>query len=152
MIDSVTQGDHPVLNALREMLKVFSRNSDVPLWRAVVEHGSPYIGIDRPKGYGQRAMKQCFVNATKLALTGRGTYVEGFAMSSSGLPVHHAWVTLDGVHAIDATWANAAAHSYYGIQFPRTVLAKWALRRGYFGLLVPWDPEIVREALTGMGA
>jgi hypothetical protein len=150
MIDSATQGDLPVLNGLREMLEAFSGNSAVPLWRAVVEHGSPYIGIDRPKGYRPRAVKQCFVNAGRLAFEDRGFYVEGFAMSSLGSPVHHAWVTLDGVHAIDVTWANAPAHSYYGIQFPRIVLTKWTNRRGNWGLLDPWDPEILRETVPGI--
>jgi hypothetical protein len=79
MIDSATQGDQPLLNGLREMLEVFGRNSAVALWRAVVEYGSAYIGIDRPKGYRQRAVKQCFINPTRLAFKDRGTYVEGFA-------------------------------------------------------------------------
>jgi hypothetical protein len=48
--------------------------------REVVAHGRPYIGVDRPKGYRKRKPKQCFWNAAHLALTDRGTYVEGYAI------------------------------------------------------------------------
>ena len=50
----------------------------------------PFIGIERPKGFRhQRAMKQCFRNAGELTSDERGIYVEGFADTHCGLPVHH---------------------------------------------------------------
>ena len=74
---------------------------------AVLEHGRPYVGISRPKGYRKLKDKKCFYNAGKLALANRGTYVEGFTGFGSALfPIHHAWLTLDGEHAIDVTWAD----------------------------------------------
>jgi hypothetical protein len=45
-------------------------------------------------------------NALSLAVNDRGHYVEGFALPpGSDQPTHHAWITLDDVHAIDVTWA-----------------------------------------------
>jgi hypothetical protein len=106
------------LKGLRALLDKFRGNSDAPIWQAVADHGRPYIGIDRPKGFRQRALKQCYANAGRLAMAGRGIYVEGFATISQGDITPHAWITLDGLHAIDPTWSMAPSHFYYGIQFP----------------------------------
>src|SRR5262245_18836640 len=108
---------------LSELLRhiEWARSAGRPFEREafVVEHGRSYIG-KRVNNFRQRARKKCFVNAGRLALERRGTYVEGFAMSPrSHAPVHHAWITLDGVHAIDVTWPNAPECSYFGIPFSK---------------------------------
>src|SRR5262245_35725576 len=87
---------------------------------AVVKHGRSYIGVKRLKNFRQRARKQCFVNAGRLALDGRGTYVEGFAMSpTSQSHIHHAWITLDGENALDVTWPDASKCSYLEFHSPK---------------------------------
>jgi hypothetical protein len=84
--------------------------------RAVISRGRPFIGIERPKGYRhQRAIKQCFWNAADAAMRGRGTYVEGFVVTPDDWwPFHHAWLTLDGQHAIDQTLPDAPKCHYFG--------------------------------------
>jgi hypothetical protein len=134
---------HPVLAELQYHLDQMARWRDKypdkypgwkpdPVRRAVVNHGRPYVGIARPKGFRKRKDKLCFANAGDLALDGRGIYVEGFA---GALPTHHAWLTIDGVHAIDPTWDNAPDVPYYGIPFPARLLSRTISRRGHWGML-----------------
>jgi hypothetical protein len=67
--------------------------------KAALKHDRPFIGIERPKGYRHQP-GQCFRSAGKLASCGRGIYVEGFAMPYGQAPVHHGWLTLDGIHDV----------------------------------------------------
>jgi hypothetical protein len=117
-----------IIADLKDMLRAFQGKgwSARSAMRAVINHGRPYVGVKRPKGYRKRKAKYCFHNAAMLAIEGRGTYVEGFASFLDGMPIHHAWVTLDGVHAIDVTWTwrDPADCSYFGIAFPTQILAR----------------------------
>jgi hypothetical protein len=122
--------------------------------RAVVENGRPYVGISRPSGYRKRKARQCFYNAADLALTDRGTYVEGYASSpTSGGPMHHAWVTLDGVHAVDVTWDGPADCYYVGIPFPNEIVARHGIDGGdWVPLLSPCGPSAALRALLAAPA
>jgi hypothetical protein len=99
-------------------------------------HG--FIPIKRPKGYRQRKAKACFANCSDLALDGRGKYCEGFAvgLADDGGPfifaVHHAWVTLDGIHAIDPTLKHPGVF-YFGIEYEVGAVAKKILAKPYRG-------------------
>jgi hypothetical protein len=119
------------------------------LMHAVVDHGRHYVGISRPKGYRKRKARQCFWNAADLALTDRGTYVEGYASSpTGGGPTHHAWVTLDGVHAVDVTWNAPADCHYVGIAFPKEIMARHGLQEGHWVPLLPdYEPSAALRAL-----
>jgi hypothetical protein len=93
----------------------------------LIERGKVFTPIKRPKGYRKRRDRECFMNAALLAIDRRGIYVEGLACSSlfPKLAAHHAWITLDGVHAIDPTWAEPGTF-YLGITFDvKTVARKW---------------------------
>jgi hypothetical protein len=115
--------------------------------REVVEHGRLYVGRSRPKGYRKRAAKQCFYNAGRLALDDRGIYVEGYA-SHSGYPVHHAWVTLDGTHAIDVTWDKPADCHNFGIAFPKEIVSRYCQwQRFWVSLLSDHEPSAALRAL-----
>lgn len=138
-----TAEDHPVVSELLRGNAVWMDRRAVP---TVLRHGRAFVGVGRPKSYRQRALKNCLRNAGDLAISDRGRYVEGFAISASGLCCQHAWITLDGVHAIDVTWPEAPACHYFGIEFPQPVLARWVRRRGYWGLLDPVDDEMLRDA------
>jgi hypothetical protein len=50
----------------------------------------------------RRAAKACFSNAYTLTMEKGGTYCEGIPVGKS-FGFHHAWITLDGEHAIDVT-------------------------------------------------
>jgi hypothetical protein len=103
----------------------FAGYTGVTIEPYVIEHGRPFTGIKRPKGYRRRAEKQCFHNAAMLAIEGKGTYVEGYAVSpTSGILIHHAWVTADDARAIDVTWTDPEQAAYFGVPIPNIVLAK----------------------------
>jgi hypothetical protein len=141
--------DHPVVAACRCVIA----RADAGKWidarreRFVLDHGRSYSGAERPRGYRhQRARKQCFMNAASLALDGRGTYVEGFAIRT-GTPVLHAWITLDGATAIDPTWPDATACHYFGIAFDEAPAIAKMCRRGTYGMLDPFDDDFLRELM-----
>jgi hypothetical protein len=46
-----------------------SKNTHVKVEEAVLEHGRPFIGIKRPKGYRLGPVRDCYVNAGDLAQT-----------------------------------------------------------------------------------
>jgi hypothetical protein len=119
--------------------------------QAVIDHGRPYVGIGRPKGYRKRKDKQCFFNAADLAMQGRGTYVEGYASLGSGFTTYHAWITLDSVHAIDPTWKIPGKH-YVGIAFPVEIVARFGLDGRYWKPLMGDDAAIraLRAAKPGV--
>ena len=75
------------------------------------------------------ADRRAIGNAADLAMQNRGTYVEGYASlveGGGGFPMLHAWVTLDGVHAIDPTWRIAGRHCV-GIAFPVEIVERFGL-------------------------
>jgi hypothetical protein len=122
-----------------------------PIENAVLRHGREYIGIARPKGLRQqRARGLCFLNATDAALQGCAQYVEGFVMSRRvGIPVHHAWLSADGVHAIDQTLPDAPERAYFGIPFSNAVLERVIDVRRSYGILslLAERPEMAAEFL-----
>jgi hypothetical protein len=135
---------HPVVRSLLRSLSHWAKhNMASPAEQAVLKYGRAFTGIARAKGYRFRAIKKCFVNAGDLALGGSGTYVEGFAISPSvGIPVHHAWLTLDGTDAVDVTWRTPASEChYFGISFSNEVLEKFIRRTKCWGPLL-WDDEV----------
>ena len=90
------------------------------------------------------------MNAGDLALQHRGTYVEGFALYPDGRgPVHHAWLTLDGIHAVDVTWRmGPAGCDYFGITFTNGVLERFTSRTRSWGPLLgsSQHDEVLRDA------
>jgi hypothetical protein len=91
-----------------------------------------FVPIKRPKEYHKRRDKECFFNAADLAIADRGRYVEGFAVNRLGLAVHHAWITLDGVHAIDVTWQEPGVF-YCGIEYDIKTVAMASLAVPFTG-------------------
>ncbi len=136
MRDNTPNNEHPVVRALSGELSVRRLGTAGELGeRAVLELGRPFTGVVRPKGYRRGTPGQCFRKAWRLAYDRRGTYVEGFALTKSGLLDHHAWITLDGFNALDVTWPDPRGSFYFGIPFSLTVLGKWSVRKKHFGFL-----------------
>jgi hypothetical protein len=93
--------------------------------RESLDHGRFYVGIIRPKDYRKRAKKRCFYNA-----------------------VHHAWVTLDGVHAIDVTWDDPPDCHYFGIAFPKEIVSRYGYSQGSWVSMLSEDkPSAALRAL-----
>jgi len=135
--------------------------------------GKRYLWQPVPKGLPRyRTVGECHANCQKAVLQDkRLTYVEGAALRSLNgvsLWIGHAWVTLDGEHAIDLTWrgqrvpyfrkgardgehigerrykpgdriAMDPAAEYLGVEIPTKDVAKLILANSYYGLrLAEW--------------
>jgi hypothetical protein len=121
--------EQPVPQVLREKV---ARYAVAPVERALLAHGRLFTGTPRPKGFPRyRAPKQCYRNAGLIATYDgwqwkpkRGyRYVEGFAYHpGSDFLFQHAWVTLDGEHAIDPTLSFDSKRLYFGLEIPTEVL------------------------------
>ncbi len=74
----------------------------------VLDVGREYTPRPLPDDVQLGTVKECFQNATELAMSREGlTYVEGYATSgTTGIAVHHAWVVDEDGNVIDNTWRN----------------------------------------------
>jgi hypothetical protein len=116
----------------------------------VIEYGRSFVGVKRPSEYRLGPIKNCYANAGNLAVDDEGIYVEGFAMSpGTGLPFHHAWLTTDGVNAIDVTLRSPAQDcSYFGIAFSRRLFGQSLQARKVWGLLdAGYDVDDMKKLL-----
>ena len=111
-------------------------------YELILRHGTYSRGPLRlPAGVRQGERKECFANATRLALSGGGmTYCEGYATGVL-IPVQHAWcVRADGT-VVDPTWSGRLDRpadsevEYAGVRVARELLAEIALRTGVYGML-----------------
>jgi hypothetical protein len=126
-------GENPVATAIRRRIQ--RDFGDTTIERLVLKYGRPFTGVERPKGYRLGTKKQCYMNSFVLADEGhgdarRGFYVEGLALRGDHL-FQHAWVTLDGQHAIDVTLRQPASENhFFGIPFSHEILLAEACSRG----------------------
>jgi hypothetical protein len=105
------------------------------LERFVLRNGREFTPAKRI-GRKRRA-KMCFSNSTDFVIQKRqGTYVEGYALSLKFplMPIHHAWVTMDGDDAMDLT-LNAEDYEYFGVVFDNLTLKSELLKLKRYGLL-----------------
>lgn len=103
----------------------------------VLDRGRAYEPARRPKGLRKQQNRQCFRNATMLALKDRTLrYAEGWACSEIGIPVQHAWcVTREG-RVVDPTWPSPEkATGYYGMEFDIEDVIAACTGSGYYGLI-----------------
>ncbi|WLA83223.1 hypothetical protein [Bradyrhizobium elkanii] len=140
----------PIQRALRRDIRHSIGNVRLPT--IVQKHGRAFRPQARPKGFRLRAQQQCFLNSFHLADAERGIYVEGFAMVN-GQHFHHAWVTLDGVHAVDVTLRSPEEAQFFGIAFSLPTLRKQicGVRKGKLPMLDPYQPMETLEALVEAG-
>ena len=85
--------------------------------------------------------KQCFYNAQILAMafwSERVSYVEGFAICSIPIPIHHGWVSVDG-KVIDVTWKEDGL----------PIIGEFPEGRGYYGASV--SNEFISDRCAELG-
>jgi hypothetical protein len=154
MIDDL-KNEHPVVCDLLPFLPPRRGCCTGRAREAVLKYGRPFTGIQRPKGYRQRAMKHCFTNSFDVTDGKRVFYVEGFALTpNAGSAFHHGWVMLDGVHAVDVTLKEATKCWYFGIPFSSKIVMRWVTRWGNtLPLIDPYASdadieELLQDALS----
>ncbi len=107
------------------------------LARFILRNGTLREGAERPTHIPKMKDKECFCNATHLALENSRTlrYVEGYALSSIGMPVHHAWCETRSGVVVDPTWRDPALCSYMGVRLDTKQLLRWMNTLGVYGVL-----------------
>jgi hypothetical protein len=81
----------------------------------ILEHGRP-MALKLNSTHKRGPMRQCFMNAVKMATSGRlVTYCEGFALGST-MPMLHAWCVDREGRVLDPTWPYPDA-AYHGVPF-----------------------------------
>lgn len=100
--------------------------------RFILRNGKPMKGT-KLKG-ALKPMKECFANATRLSWKGGGRYIEGYALRPDLIPLHHAWVEING-KAMDPTWEAPEDTVYFGVPFDTHVVARTTIDSGVFGML-----------------
>lgn len=105
------------------------------LQRFVLRNGKAFAPVKRIGRKG--TPKHCFSNATRFALDKcSGSYVEGFALNKKLplMPIHHAWVTINGDDAMDPT-LNSIDYEYFGVVFAESTLRRELIKLKHYGLL-----------------
>ena len=81
----------------------------------------------------RRKARHCFQNSTHFISEQDGEYVEGYV--DCIIPIHHAWVTINGTDAMDLTLKDTEDREYFGVVFSREVLWEEMLKTGHYGIL-----------------
>jgi hypothetical protein len=92
--------------------------------------------LPRPIMRGQ--MRWCFGNSLAVArrLEKQGYfYTEGVALSRGLIPMHHAWLSRDGI-AYDITWTEGV--EYVGMTFPVSLVSLVLKVKGEYSVLDDW--------------
>lgn len=103
----------------------------------VLKEGRNFNPAPKPDNIKQGEPKQCYKNASDLALKDSNlTYVEGYALMSSDidLPIAHAWVVDSEGNVIDNTWKDEG-RSYLGIPLKTKFLTEQLIESGVYGLI-----------------
>jgi hypothetical protein len=107
----------------------------------LLKWGREFLGTPLPLEVQRGMVKFCFINAYRLATSNpEFEYCEGFAASSSGFPVEHAWIADHKGSAYDPTWRQPAAY-YFGVAIKKTYLEAVAIRSKMAGALFNWKDD-----------
>jgi hypothetical protein len=90
--------------------------------------------------YHKRTPKECYANATHLALVHpEYTYVEGYCFHDDLIPIAHAWcVDSQGV-VFDPTLKNPEDFVYFGVPFKTDFVVNFIQEKGSYGVIDDWQ-------------
>lgn len=122
------------------------------------EHGQWFTRTEKHPWLRGGQMQFCFANAKRAVFAHKEfRYFEGYAISSIGLPMAHAWVVDQHDNAFDVTWPAAEHTALVGVHVSHKVLrAHWRCCGGasvledwyhdhpcYKFRYPRWEPELV---------
>jgi hypothetical protein len=109
------------------------------IYSFVREYGIIMKPYPLPVGVSRGTPKECYQNATLLALGNRKlTYCEGFAIGKGSIPMEHAWNLKDD-KVLDVTWGEGAA--YIGIPFKTDYLRAALDKASVYGLINAYEND-----------
>ena len=138
-----TKSDSILHDTVKQMADIYSTMNKRERYKysssedLVLKQGKFFTPEKRPENIELGSKKECFANASKLALQRSDlTYVEGYAMVNDRLPlpIAHAWCVDKKGRVIDNTWENPGV-SYFGVPFKTSYLAKKLSETGVYGIL-----------------
>lgn len=95
------------------------------------KHGKQFTPITVPLS-GTYPLGRCYKNAA-LCSGPVKTYCEGYAVAKNlTIPLSHAWLSTDGVEAIDPTWEDGV--EYFGVGFTQDFLLDFQARTKLYGV------------------
>lgn len=97
----------------------------------LAKHAKPFTLITVPLS-GTYPLGRCYKNAALCAGPVK-TYCEGYAVAKNlTIPLSHAWLSADGVEAIDPTWEDGV--EYFGVGFSQDFLLDFQTRTKLYGV------------------
>lgn len=138
-----TKSDKMLHDTVEQMADIFSAMNKREGYKysssedLVLKQGKFFTPEKRPENIELGPKKECFENASKLALERSDlTYVEGYAMVNDRLPlpIAHAWCVDKKGRVVDNTWENPGV-SYFGVPLKTGYLAKKLSETGVYGIL-----------------
>ena len=138
-----TKSDGMLYDTVKQMADIFSTMNKREGYKysssedLVLKQGKFFTPEKRPENIELGPKKECFANASKLALERSDlTYVEGYAMINDRLPlpIAHAWCVDKKGRVIDNTWEKPGV-SYFGVPFKTNYLAKKLSETSVYGIL-----------------
>ena len=103
----------------------------------VLQNGQLYVPKPFLLDTTHRTPKECFCNATHLALETGLTYVEGFAFRI--IPFLHAWCVDDDGNVYDPTLQDSDTVEYYGVKFDIDFVLETVEDKGTYGVIDNWE-------------
>jgi len=99
------------------------------MYDLLVREGETYSPIEVPAELSRRVARtphKCFQRCYSVAIDTGWTYVEGVAVDPGSVwfPVHHAWLTKDGVVAVDLARPFDSDREYLGVPIQSSSLAR----------------------------
>lgn len=143
--NQVPKRKNQVFHALEKTSKALDKIPTPPEFKFknffdfVVQMGRPYDYAPLPSRFQKMTPKQCFFNATILALKKKLIYVEGYAMFENiGITIQHAWCVMPKSNiVIDPT--TDSFRYYYGVPFKRNYIAtKYSQKRDSTSMIDDW--------------
>ncbi len=134
---------------LTQITEHFEDKRMLVLERFVLCHGRDYTAQELPDEFVRMEQGQCFKNAAIMAMDDDAlTYVEGFGLKPSLIPLYHAWcATADGM-VIENTWEYEPGTEYIGVPIPLKTLRKIITKNGRYGAFDTgrgFNVELMRE-------
>jgi hypothetical protein len=131
-----------MISSSRKKFGVYDNFQDL-----VLREGQLFNPTKKPRGIKFGKTKECFRNASLLALENEDFfYVEGYASMEllEGYPFAHAWVVDSRGNVIDNTWRTLGT-AYLGVVFDTKYLRKILVTTETYGILEYPNIEILEK-------